>query len=74
MARQSTSQKKAQTDATSDGVIIITAQKDGYRRCDVAHRATPTEHPIDRFTSEELEHLQADPRLVVQIEGERSTS
>jgi hypothetical protein len=47
-------------------MIIITAKKDGFRRCGVAHPATTTEHKDDAFTEEQLEELLAEPMLVVQ--------
>jgi hypothetical protein len=48
-------------------MIIITAKKDGFRRCGVAHSAKPVEHLDDAFTPEQLAELQADPMLVVEI-------
>jgi len=46
-------------------MIIITSKKDGFRRCGIAHPATTTEYPDDRFTEEELEVLRKEPMLVV---------
>ncbi len=54
-------------------MIIITAKKDGFRRCGVAHGAMPTTYQPDAFTPAQLAELQADPMLVVEItapEGE----
>ena len=48
-------------------MIIITAKKDGFRRCGVAHSAMPTTYQPDAFTPEQLAELQADPMLVVEI-------
>jgi len=48
-------------------MIRITAKKDGFRRCGVAHPAAPTEYPDDRFTPEELDRLRAERLLVVEI-------
>jgi hypothetical protein len=48
-------------------MIIITAKKDGFRRCGVAHSAKPVEHQDDAFTPEQLAELRADPMLVVEI-------
>ena len=48
-------------------MIIITAKKDGFRRCGVAHSAMPTTYQPDAFTPELLAELQADPMLVVEI-------
>ncbi len=47
-------------------MIRITAKKDGFRRCGVAHQTTPTEYADDRFTKEELRLLSAEPMLVVE--------
>ncbi|SNS05680.1 hypothetical protein SAMN04488503_2483 [Humidesulfovibrio mexicanus] len=46
--------------------VIITAKKDGFRRCGVAHPARPVEHADGTFSSEQLEILKAEPMLVVQ--------
>lgn len=48
-------------------MIIITAKKDGFRRCGVSHSAKPVEHQDDAFTPEQLAELQADPMLVVEL-------
>lgn len=48
-------------------MIIITAKKDGFRRCGVPHSAKPAEHQDDAFTPEQLAELQADPMLVVEV-------
>ena len=50
-------------------MIRITSKKDGFRRCGIAHPATPTEHPDGRFTEKELKILQAEPMLVVQVDA-----
>tara|TARA_B100001939_G_scaffold72990_1_gene61145 strand:- start:454 stop:660 length:207 start_codon:yes stop_codon:yes gene_type:complete len=46
-------------------VIVISAKKDGFRRCGVAHSAAETEWPGDYFSGEDLEILKAEPMLVV---------
>ncbi|MCG8436150.1 MAG: HI1506-related protein [Gammaproteobacteria bacterium] len=46
-------------------ILRITAKRDGYRRCGVAHHGT-RDHDADRFSPEETERLEADPMLVVQ--------
>lgn len=46
-------------------VIEITARREGFRRCGVAHSATTKEWPVDAFTPEQLEVLKADPMLIV---------
>ncbi len=54
------------------GTIIITAKKDGFRRCGVAHSKQPTEYPADHFSAKQLKQLQAEPMLTVQL-GEAET-
>ena len=46
-------------------MIIITSKKDGFRRCGIAHLATPTEYPDGAFTDEQIEALHNEPMLVV---------
>ncbi|MHC1700290.1 MAG: HI1506-related protein [Humidesulfovibrio sp.] len=46
--------------------IIITAKKDGFRRCGMAHPAKPVEHPDGTYSEEQLATLRAEPMLVVQ--------
>lgn len=48
-------------------MIIITAKKDGFRRCGLVHSAKPVEHQDDVFTPEQLAELQAEPMLVVEL-------
>lgn len=48
-------------------MIRIVSKKEGFRRCGVAHPSAPVDYPNDRFTSEELEILKAEPMLVVQV-------
>lgn len=48
-------------------MIRITAKRDGFRRCGVAHPKAATDYPNNRFTAEQLETLQAEPMLVVQV-------
>ncbi len=48
-------------------MITITAKRDGFRRCGVAHSKEPTEYKDDVFTPEQLKILQGEPMLVVQI-------
>jgi len=47
--------------------IRITAKKDGFRRCGIAHPAIATEYPVDQFSKKDLVALQAEPMLVVEI-------
>lgn len=46
--------------------VLITAKKDGFRRCGMAHSSDAVKHPDGTFTAEELEILKAEPMLVVQ--------
>ncbi|WP_413178382.1 HI1506-related protein [Escherichia coli] len=46
-------------------VIEITARREGFRRCGVAHSATTKAWPVDAFTPEQLAVLKADPMLIV---------
>lgn len=45
--------------------ITITAKRDGFRRCGVAHRDVPVTWPDGHFTDEEIAILRAEPSLVV---------
>ncbi|MDO9633076.1 MAG: HI1506-related protein [Humidesulfovibrio sp.] len=46
--------------------VTITAKRNGFRRCGIAHSDKPVEHPDGTFTDEQLEILKAEPMLVVQ--------
>ncbi|WP_089083905.1 HI1506-related protein [Aquitalea magnusonii] len=48
-------------------MIRITARDDGFRRAGMAHSATPTEHPDETFTPEQLQELKAEPLLLVEV-------
>lgn len=48
-------------------MIIITAKKDGFRRCGIAHSKQAVEHPNGTFSAEQLEILKKEPMLVVQV-------
>lgn len=52
-------------------MIRISAKKDGFRRCGVAHSVQPTEFPDDRFTKKELEELKKEPLLVIEVIEEK---
>ncbi|WP_034609309.1 HI1506-related protein [Desulfovibrio aminophilus] len=47
--------------------VSIKANRDGFRRCGIAHSDQWVEHPDGRFTSEEIEILSADTMLQVKI-------
>lgn len=46
--------------------VIITAKKDGFRRCGMAHSSDAVKHKDGTFTEEQLAILKAEPMLVVQ--------
>lgn len=47
--------------------VIITAKREGFRRCGVAHPAHAVKHPDGRWTAAELAVLKAEPMLVVEV-------
>ncbi|HXG29327.1 MAG TPA: HI1506-related protein [Nevskiales bacterium] len=47
-------------------VLRITSKRDGFRRGGIAHSTTPTDHPIDRFTKEQLAAIKTEPMLTVE--------
>lgn len=47
--------------------ITITAKRDGFRRCGVAHRDVPVTWPDGSFTEEQIAILRAESALVVHI-------
>lgn len=46
-------------------VIVITAKRNGFRRCGVAHSDKPTPWAVDAFTEEQWEALLKEPQLIV---------
>lgn len=48
--------------------ITITAKRDGFRRCGIAHSTHGTTYPDDFFTAVQLAQLKREPQLVV-VEG-----
>lgn len=48
-------------------MIRISAKREGFRRCGVAHHAAPTDWPEDAWSAEQLAVLQAEPMLVVEL-------
>jgi hypothetical protein len=52
-------------------MIIITSKKEGFRRCGVAHPASPTDYPDGFFTPEQIKALHEEPMLVV-LEAEEA--
>jgi hypothetical protein len=48
-------------------MIRIISQREGFRRCGVAHTVEPVEYPDDRWSAEELRRLQDEPMLTVEV-------
>lgn len=48
------------------GTIRITSRIEGFRRAGMRHSKTPTDHPVDTFTSEQLDQLDDEPILKVE--------
>ncbi len=47
-------------------MIRITSKQNNFRRCGIPHPAAPTDYQDDRFTTEQLAILKAEPMLVVE--------
>lgn len=47
-------------------MIKITSEKEGFRRCGVAHPKEPTKYPDDKFSKKELKILKDEPMLHVE--------
>ena len=47
-------------------MIRITAKKDGFRRCGIAHSKMAVDYPDGKFEKDQLEILKKEPMLVVQ--------
>lgn len=45
--------------------IQITAKRDGFRRCGIAHSETTTTYGDDYFTQAQLQELKSEPNLIV---------
>lgn len=50
--------------------LLVTARRDGFRRCNRAWSKEQTRVPIDELTADEVEALLAEPMLDVVVEGE----
>lgn len=46
-------------------MLKITAKRDGFRRGGIEHAGT-AEHPVSKFTKEQLAQIRAEPMLVVE--------
>lgn len=51
-------------------VIVITAKRNGFRRCGVAHSDQPTTWQQGDFTDEQWEELFKEPQLFLAIYGQ----
>lgn len=47
-------------------MILIRSNKEGFRRCGVSHTVDGQQFDDDRFTEEELEIMDNEPRLMVK--------
>lgn len=54
-------------------MIRITSQKNGFRRCGVAHSKEPTEYQDDKFSKKELLLLKEEKKLVVEVVEDKPT-
>ncbi len=48
-------------------IVRIKARRDGFRRCGITHRDVPVDYPVEQFSDEDLERLQAEPMLIVEM-------
>ncbi len=52
--------------------IRITSQKDGFRRCGMAHPMKTTEYPDEKFSKEQVKILKNESMLMVEVIGGKS--
>ena len=45
--------------------VTITARREGFRRCGIAHSAQPVVYPAEYWSDDELDALRAEPNLIV---------
>ena len=50
--------------------LLVTAKRDGFRRCGRAWGKEQTRVPIDELNADEVETLLTEPMLDVVVEGE----
>ncbi|PKR90874.1 hypothetical protein CXZ10_05860 [Pleomorphomonas diazotrophica] len=53
-------------DGLTPKTIRITSRIEGFRRAGMRHSKAPVEHPIDRFSDEQLALLEKEPNLTVE--------
>lgn len=57
-----------QTGETMPEIVVrISAKREGFRRAGMAHSKAATEHPLSRFTPDQVEELLAEPNLMVEL-------
>ena len=74
LARLTRPTRSARQEARMDNptpAVTITATRDGFWRCGVAHPASPVDHPEGRWTGDELDRLRAEPALVVAATADK---
>lgn len=54
--------------------IQITAKRDGFRRCGIAHSETTTTYPDGHFSSDQLRELMGEPNLIVMYVDNRAAA
>ena len=52
-------------------VIKIRSQREGFRRCGIAHSTEWTEYPAGKFNKKELSRLKNEPMLWVEEEDQK---
>lgn len=55
-------------------ILRITSKRAGFRRAGIEHPATPTDHPIEAFTPEQLAMLKAETIMLTVEEIEVAKS
>ncbi|MEX2480201.1 MAG: HI1506-related protein [Gammaproteobacteria bacterium] len=55
------------TQSGSPTHVRIAAKRDGFRRAGMRHSKAAVEHPIDRFTCQQIAALLAEPNLTVEL-------
>ena len=54
--------------------VTISAKRQGFRRCGIAHSKAPVQYPDNRWSKQQIEILQAEPMLDVAIGDAGSTA
>ena len=54
--------------------ITITAKRNGFMRCGVAHKDTPVTWPDGAFTDAQIRELKAEPQLIVYDGAQTQTA